>query len=207
MPEPWEQKSGESNKAYQAFSLYRDMGTSRTLLDAYKQAIEHLRGRGQVDSTRRVQTSGQWSAYARRYDWEERARAYDRRLTVAKFKGAEIAATEQGQVWQGRREEHAERLWKVYLVLMAKAETVAAFPVTRTTVARPPSAENPAGVPMTVEAVNVEDLLRASRLALNADQLAWNAISEGMPNPDDEIKPESATDKNLERVLRQAGRL
>lgn len=207
MPEPWEQKTGESSKAYQAFCLYRDMGPTRTLLDAYKQAIEHQRGRGQVDPNRRFQTSGQWAGYARRYDWEHRALAYDHRLSLAKLKGAEIAATEQGHLWQGRRDEHAERLWKVYLVLMAKAETVAAFPVTRTTVARPPSAENPAGSPMTVEAVNIEDLLKASRLALNADQLAWNAISEGMPNPDDEIEPKSATDKNLERVLRQAGRL
>ena len=204
MPELWEQRIGESAKAYQAFCLYRDMGPTRAVTAAYR-----LDGRQSGSKPHAIapQASGTWNAWAKRYEWEHRARDFDGRLSVAKIRGAEIAATEQGHLWQGRRDEHAERLWKVYLVLMAKAETVAAFPVTRTTVARPPSAENPAGSPMTVEAVNIEELLKASRLALNADQLAWNAISEGMPNPDDEIEPKSATDKNLERVLRQAGRL
>ena len=62
---PWERQKGESEKAYEAFSVYRDMGEKRTLTAVAGQ----LRKSGSL--IRR------WKG---RWDWSERVRAYDNDL-------------------------------------------------------------------------------------------------------------------------------
>jgi len=61
-PEPWERQEGESTKAYEAFSEYRDMGTQRSLSKVAEklQKSETLMGR--------------WSSL---YKWRERATKWD----------------------------------------------------------------------------------------------------------------------------------
>lgn len=62
---PWERQKGESEKAYEAFSEYRDMCEKRT----YQAVAEKL----QKSCTLIRRWSSQW-------EWKERVRAYDNEL-------------------------------------------------------------------------------------------------------------------------------
>ena len=60
---PWEQQPGESAKAFEAFAIYRDMGVERSV----RKVTQRL--------NKSLTLIGKWSS---RYNWPERARAYDR---------------------------------------------------------------------------------------------------------------------------------
>ena len=62
---PWEQQPGESAKAFEAFTIYRDMGVERSV----RKVTQRL--------NKSLTLIGKWSS---RYNWPERARAYDRDL-------------------------------------------------------------------------------------------------------------------------------
>ena len=62
---PWEQQPGESAKAFEAFAIYRDMGVERYV----RKVTQRL--------NKSLTLIGKWSS---RYNWPERARAYDRDL-------------------------------------------------------------------------------------------------------------------------------
>lgn len=62
---PWEQQPGESAKAFEAFAIYRDMGVERSV----RKVTQRL--------NKSLTLIGKWSS---RYNWPERARAYDRDL-------------------------------------------------------------------------------------------------------------------------------
>lgn len=62
---PWEQQQGESAKAFEAFAIYRDMGVERSV----RKVTQRL--------NKSLTLIGKWSS---RYNWPERARAYDRDL-------------------------------------------------------------------------------------------------------------------------------
>ena len=61
----WEQQPGESAKAFEAFAIYRDMGVERSV----RKVTQRL--------NKSLTLIGKWSS---RYNWPERARAYDRDL-------------------------------------------------------------------------------------------------------------------------------
>jgi hypothetical protein len=61
-PEPWERQKGESAKAYEAFSEYRDMGARRSIA----KVAEKLQKSNQL--------LGRWS---RNHEWVKRAAAWD----------------------------------------------------------------------------------------------------------------------------------
>lgn len=62
---PWERQNGESEKAFEAFSIYRDMNTNRSI-----RAVGETLGKSSALMER-------WSS---RWDWVERVRAYDNEL-------------------------------------------------------------------------------------------------------------------------------
>lgn len=62
---PWERQQGESEKAYWAFAIYRDMGEKRTIAAVVNQL---QKSRSLID---------RWKD---RWDWVERVRAYDNYL-------------------------------------------------------------------------------------------------------------------------------
>ncbi|HUM43488.1 MAG TPA: hypothetical protein PKI14_11125 [Fervidobacterium sp.] len=64
MSELWDRQPGESAKAYAAFCAYRDLGAERSL-----EKVRHL-----LDKPRTKKWLGVWSA---KYNWVERAKAYD----------------------------------------------------------------------------------------------------------------------------------
>lgn len=78
----WERRDGESGKAYEAFSVYRDMGASRTVSGVARQLNK---SRALIDRWKR-----QW-------DWPERVRAYDRELERAAHEEALKAVREMSR--------------------------------------------------------------------------------------------------------------
>lgn len=62
---PWERQKGESEKAYEAFSVYRDMGEKRTFV-----AVAEKLDKSDTLIHR-------WKD---RWDWQERVRAYDNEI-------------------------------------------------------------------------------------------------------------------------------
>lgn len=71
--EPWERQPGEGVKAYEAFCLYREMGSDRTLAKV---------------STRLSKSAQLIRRWSYTYNWVERCRAYDRNLEKIAHKTA-----------------------------------------------------------------------------------------------------------------------
>ena len=81
MAEIWERLPGESSKAYEAFCIYRDLGVDRSIEKTAKSRLKP----GSFSWLRN------WSS---KYNWVERARAYDDYLEREKRKEQEKAILE-----------------------------------------------------------------------------------------------------------------
>lgn len=92
---PWERQKGESEKAYEAFSLYLKLGAERTISAVVK---ELKKSRSLID---------RWKD---RWDWEERVREYDNDTERKAKKEAE----------KGLREMYTRQV-KVAMTMQAKA--------------------------------------------------------------------------------------
>lgn len=68
----WERQEGETQKAFEAFKIYRDLGPERTLDKSFRiwKGLE-------VTSTKRA--SGQWKDWSVKHDWVDRVNAMDDR--------------------------------------------------------------------------------------------------------------------------------
>lgn len=97
-PEPWERQKGETSRAYEAFTVYRDMGPDRSI---NKTAQKLSKNRT---------TIAEWSA---RNDWVKRAAAWDAEQD-------RIARQAQTDEIKKMRKRHAD-LANAMLVKAAKA--------------------------------------------------------------------------------------
>lgn len=102
IPKPWDRRSTETPKAYEAFCTYRDMGPSRSLskVAAKLQKSETLMGR--------------WSG---QHDWVKRAAKWDDEQDRIE---REIAQKEQAKAIRDMRKRHAD-LATAMLIKSAKA--------------------------------------------------------------------------------------
>jgi hypothetical protein len=115
-PSPTTRLPGESEPAFAAFLLFRDLGRDRTVVDAYRQFT------GNAEAT---QASGAWNRWAKAHRWAERALAFDRWLQAARDR---IAAREAVK-WERRRQEALERGWEASRALWAKADAMLDAPL------------------------------------------------------------------------------
>ncbi|MFN0166706.1 MAG: hypothetical protein ACKV22_09765 [Bryobacteraceae bacterium] len=67
--QPWEQRRGESSKAFAAFLAYRDLGKERSIDKCFV-----LQSSGKTAAARAPR---HWFAWSQRFEWPERARAWD----------------------------------------------------------------------------------------------------------------------------------
>ena len=63
--QPWERQPGESEQAFEAFKIYRDLGVRRSNAEACKQLSKSR------------QLISRWKS---KYEWDDRVRAYDNDL-------------------------------------------------------------------------------------------------------------------------------
>lgn len=106
---PWERQKGESDKAYEAFVTYRDMGTNRS-----------IRAVAQKLSKSRTQI-GKWSSG---WEWTERVRAYDNELE----KEARAKAVKDRKEMTDRHIKIAMQLQKKALEALTSLEAEAMTP-------------------------------------------------------------------------------
>ncbi|MEA4830991.1 MAG: phage terminase small subunit-related protein [Oscillospiraceae bacterium] len=91
----WERQEGESNKAYEAFSIYRDMGNDRTLISVAEQLHKSY------TLIRRWKTA---------WNWEDRAREYDNELIRAQTAKAKKEAADAATAMRKRQTKLALEL-------------------------------------------------------------------------------------------------
>ena len=86
---PWERQPGETAKAFEAFSVYRDMGTDQSIT---KVALSLNKSRAII---------GRWSSH---WEWASRVRAWDNDLVEAARKQArkDIEEMQQRHIAIGR---------------------------------------------------------------------------------------------------------
>lgn len=121
-----EQQPQESSEAFAAFLVYRDLPRGeRTATAAYRAT--------RVNETQGKKVSGQWLGWARSYQWEKRAEAYDRyEFQIAQQARETVIVTTNGE-WQRRRDVIRHEEWVASRALYQKAMEMLAFPLATTT--------------------------------------------------------------------------
>lgn len=74
-PDPWEQQDGEPSRCYRAFSIYRDLGPKRTLIEACRRIYPNWKRANESS----VGALGRVREWAKKYRWEDRSLAWDRK--------------------------------------------------------------------------------------------------------------------------------
>lgn len=114
---PWERQPGETDAAWRAFVVYRDLGPDRTLLEAYRQ---------RYCKETATNPAGHVTAWASAHRWVNRARSYDAYIERQ-------ARAEQETVWLRRSRQHAEEAWQRAQELHIRASEMLKWPLSRTT--------------------------------------------------------------------------
>lgn len=73
---PWERQERESARWFMRFRLYLNLGTKRTVNAAYE--VEHQVDSKEKQRKSRTKCGPEWYNAARRWQWEERAHAWDK---------------------------------------------------------------------------------------------------------------------------------
>lgn len=108
---PWERQEGETEKAFQAFCAYRDMGTGRSIQKLRKNA-------GKTQGYER-----HLFAWSSRYDWPARAAAWDQHLDSERRSA--VVESERGRALQEHLEttrRMAEKMLRTGEAMLALAE-------------------------------------------------------------------------------------
>ena len=77
----WQRQKGESSKSFIWFKIYRNIGPTRTLKNTLKKMEKNMEKCGNIDENLEeivpTPTFAQLTSQSSRWDWSERARAYD----------------------------------------------------------------------------------------------------------------------------------
>jgi hypothetical protein len=110
----WLRQQNESAKAYEAARTYFEMGVSRSIeavARKYQKSISLL---------------NRWS---QRYDWVERAEAYDKHQQELQEKAREKAARIEAEKWARRREALRDEEWKLAEHIHTRLSQMLQFPI------------------------------------------------------------------------------
>ena len=105
-PLPFEQQLCESNRAFDAFKIYLDLGPKRSLA-----AVGRQLGKNRTSFYR-------WST---KFDWPARVRAYTAHVALVERQTVEAAATRNGVDWAKRQEQQREEEWQTRTEALALA--------------------------------------------------------------------------------------
>lgn len=85
MSKPWERQEEETDKAFAAFCIYRDMGAGRSLAGAWQKQ----RKDGGKTAEKTTNPPRYWEQWSSLYSWSARAVAYDEHLAAVAVTAAE----------------------------------------------------------------------------------------------------------------------
>lgn len=120
------QIDGETAKAYHAYTLYRDLGITRSLDKAYSEYLERRQNSGQTAAP--IRAPRHWQEWSSLNDWTRRAEAYDADLEQKHRKAAEANHIEELKAFRDRRHAAAKRLNTAFEALIGRVEARVAFP-------------------------------------------------------------------------------
>ena len=103
----FEQQPKESAKAYEAFSVYLNMGPERSLAAVGK---------------RLGKSAGLMERWSRKYDWAARVEAHAAHLATVEREATEAVARSRSAEWIKRREQVREREWQMHEKCIAAAQ-------------------------------------------------------------------------------------
>jgi hypothetical protein len=109
MPNPWDRREGESPPAYEAFNAYVLMGVGRSA-----EAVAR-------ECKKSASLFRRWSA---RWDWVERAAAWDRHQAEIAHKARKRATVDQAKKWARRIDQYRTGLYRPFRMAIRFAEKV-----------------------------------------------------------------------------------
>lgn len=176
----WTRQPGETARAYECFSAYRDLGPGRSMVEAYR----HKTGKETAK-----QSSGHWNTWYRVHDWRRRAEAYDHHLD-------ELGRKAEAEAWEKRRRDLVEEQFELSKAMLSKVDQMLKFPLVRQTV------EGESG-PVTIEPVrwNMNSAARMAKIAIELGRLASGLPTRHEQAVHFEIDPTQLTDEQIERIL------
>jgi hypothetical protein len=187
---PWDRqrRDGELEPMlwFGRFTVYREMGTERSLLGAYNKVLKSAKRRNSIP--------GAWELNAKKWDWKTRAELWDQ----SEQDRLQFEFEADSQKWREQRFKGAEQLWDIGKQLLDT------FPIVKQTV------KDKDGTTIIEPISNV--LAEVARVWKMADELARITTRETLPvtkvAPTDptgekEYQPlnlEKLTDAELERL-------
>lgn len=119
--------SRESDEAWAAYLLYRDLGPGRTLAAAYRAHVARHSGgpgpkRPEKGRSEAPTVPGSWKRWRVQWDWDGRAHAYDEQTEATVQAARTDAIVAHAQDWAARRAEQKEADWRISVALRSKAE-------------------------------------------------------------------------------------
>ena len=162
----WDRRRGETETAFAAFTVWLEMGPTRTLLGAARRC-------GKSDAI-----LGRW---AQLWDWRPRAAAYDVDGERAST-GLAAAHPAADPAWLARLEEQLERDYRAGREMTDRAEELLQCPALREEVRE--LVEGTDRVQLTVrEPLDVAGFRAAADLYERGRSVIWSAIKKALPPP------------------------
>lgn len=122
----FERQEEETQTAYQAFQKYLELGPERTLA----LATDAVYGRSKKGV--RKKPVGQIEKWAKRFDWHERAHAWDDLLQMERMDAVREAEREKAHDLATRNQNLNEDILHLKELLLPKLKQMAQFPLVRT---------------------------------------------------------------------------
>lgn len=122
----WERQEGEGREAFAAFKVYRDLPPRDRSIDA---AFFRASGdqSGRKKGAKRAPT--RWFEWSRRYDWVNRACAWDKHLRDKELAAQEEAIAKDAELWAERQRQQREDEWTARTRLLEKINQMLQLPV------------------------------------------------------------------------------
>jgi hypothetical protein len=123
----WDRQPDETAEAYRAFTFYRDLPPGQRSLERAGALHAEANGGRQTARGRPTTTIERWSS---RFQWVNRAEAFDAYLETLRRAELERAERADATKWAARRIEERDSEWDLRTALIEKAKTMLAFPLT-----------------------------------------------------------------------------
>lgn len=123
---PWDRYARETDAAYTAFVIFRDLGPTRSIVEAYRR-----RKTGQVECrVHAKQAGGGWNRWAGEFRWMERALAWDSHLQEQRD-----LEYKRDMIREERRKRNLRiRCDKTTTKILSRIDTLLSWPISRRTV-------------------------------------------------------------------------
>jgi len=120
MTESWSRRDDESSRAYFCFLQYLNAGAERSVRATFRQVS------GKPGAT---QAPGSWNTWVERYEWLDRAAAYDSHQQQLADDDRRKLARADEKKWQERRRALREEEFEVSRELVAKGRQILLLPI------------------------------------------------------------------------------